>query len=347
MVNKTLSRRIFTEILHPGFMDKHLYDVIDTLLNSINTAESTHNLNTNWSYKRPNFKSNNNFYEIYSHKFMTDSVFFIQLGILYDIKMNGGNNYYFEEAFLNSLSTANDNVPLTNLPEFWTGFIITPKEYFLDEEDGDSYDGVLISIYPDKDDNTIKDLYFSFVKDHDKSGGKGSIYSGKIKISTEKTVIENEIFSRENSKVYPGGHLINVENKALISKKVMVGSGMVYKYFKTILNIIFYLHCSGIEVDYVPSKRNAKSKEIKEFEKNGVNGKLWNKTLLPVVHVYPTFEKFQDEMMNQEREFYVEQTFVKGHMRFYRMGKGRKDVVYKWRVGHIRHFKTGTSELSL
>jgi len=275
---------------------------------------------------------------------MTDGVFFIQMCILYDIKTKCGQNYYFEEAFLNSLAEANDNIPLTNLPEFWTGFIVTPKEYFFDEEDGDTYDGVIISIYPDKYDSNVKDLYFSFVKDHDKNGVNGSIYSGNVKISTEKNVLENELFARENAGVYPGREISNLNNKEFISKQIMHGSGMVYKYFKTILNIIFYLNCSGIEIDYVPSKRNAKSKEIKEFEKNGPDGKLWNKTLLPVVHVYPTFEKFQLEMMNQEREYYIDKTFVKGHMRFYRVGKGRKDVVYKWRAGHLRHFKTDHSE---
>lgn len=348
MINKTLSRRIFTEIIHKDFFNKDHRIVFEKLLDAISSTKSSFINNIPWKYGVPKFGSDKNplYNDIYTHKFLNDSTFFLMLCILFDIKEFDGKNYYFEEEFINSLEKANDNIPLINLPEFWTGSIISPKGYFIDDHDSEKYDGILISIHTDADDKSIRNLFFCFVNDHD-SKGDSNVYSGRLLISTNKTVEENILFCKENNQVYPGNYTAVLNKNSVMSKRIMIGSEMVFKYLKTILNMIFYLHCDGIEVDYIPSKRHAKSKEIKDFIRNGSGGKLWNKTLHPVVHVYPSFVKFRDEMLSQEREFYIDKTFVKGHMRFYRVGKGRKDIVYKWRVGHIRHFKQDYMESTI
>lgn len=328
MINKILSRRIYTEVLHTRFKFQDLHYLYTTRIQFIENHYSDigkYIFNpVEWSNKKYKKES-----IIYDELFKTS--YKVVVITLRDFLNYNGQNYYFEREFIDSLAQANDNIPLSNIPEKWAGYFVVPKGYFYETTNNTKYDGLLISINTKNETKNIRKIILIFTTDYD-NNGNCKLCTHSFEIDCNKTLKENvDLFKNEN--VDPTKHL---------------DTHMLDMFLKPILNMIFYINCSDIECDYLPSKFNAKSNEIKKMEESINRGneleEVWNKTLVPIIHVFPSFKKYTREMMEMERKYLVDHTFVCGHMRFYRVGKGKLDIVYKWRKGHIRQFKNNPAQ---
>lgn len=238
---------------------------------------------------------------------------------------SGGKTYYVPSEFARALADIDQALPIQYLPEKFFGWIQFGEGALVD--DTGPVDGAFVYIGPAEFTGlcnegkpygpTEKIIDISAMNKPPQEGGIGVIFKYSVDLRSEKV--------SELSKEMP---VIDVEDLKQFMTPGVDPVQSRNRVIRALLNAVLYLSSQDPEVMKLRPLEEMSHRARSEYRKTHP---IDNCCTIPITVLNWSYK--------DEREYSVDETFVRTHPRWQRVGPERGEIKLIWVKGHVRRFK--------